>query len=122
MGVTICPKQGKSGFRELCEHVDADFKIGRYGDYRLLTFVNMLVCDACWDGYDLARLESHPGIAGKPFYELDDESPIAQEYDRVYEGLRYSIWCSKCIAEIGENAASVSGTAPPKNGMHPTAK
>jgi hypothetical protein len=122
MGITICPKHGRSGFREVCEHVDADFKMGRRGDYRLLSFVNMLVCDACWDGYDLARLESHPGIASKPFYELDDESPIVKKYDRVYERLRYSLWCSKCIAEIRENAARVSSAAPPDNGLHPNAK
>jgi hypothetical protein len=112
MGVIMCSKHGKSGFRETCEHVDTEFRKGRYGRPRRLEFwLGALVCDECWEGYDIARLESHPGIAGKPFYEADEDSPAYQEYSRVYDKLRRRCWCVKCIAEIRNNAAHGSGDA-----------
>ncbi|HEV7893892.1 MAG TPA: hypothetical protein VGP08_24965 [Pyrinomonadaceae bacterium] len=101
MAVTNCPKHGKTGFRETCEHVHAEFRRGHSVSVHPLTFhAGLLVCDECWGKYDLARLESHPDIAGKVFYEADEDNPAVQEYVGVYESLRRGGMCAKCIAEI----------------------
>ena len=122
MGITDCPKHGRSGFHEACEHVTADLSRECYGDYHYLTLWNMLVCNGCWEKYDLARLERHPDIAGKKNYEVEEESPIFEEYYRAYKGLQYGVRCAKCIAEIRAAADGSDSAAPPNNGMHPTAK
>jgi hypothetical protein len=112
VGVIVCSKHGKSGFRETCEHVSTELGVGRYAQSRRAEFwLNMLVCDECWEEHDFARFESHPDITGKPFYEADEDSPTFQEYSRVYEGLRRRCWCVKCIAEIRANAAGDGGDA-----------
>jgi hypothetical protein len=100
MGVTICSKHGKSGFRETCEHVDAEFRMGHYKQFHRLEFLNMLVCDGCWEKYDFARLEHHPDIAGKRFYEADEDSPMVKAYENIYDKLNRRCWCVKCIAEL----------------------
>ena len=108
----ICDKHGRTGFYEACEHVDAEFSQGRYRPFHRLEFwLGMLVCDGCWDRYSLARFESHPDIAGKPFYEADEDSQAVKEYERIYDSWERRCWCDKCVAELRANASDASGDA-----------
>ncbi len=123
MGITICSKHGRSGFRETCEHVAAEFSKGHYEQFhRLEFFPNMLVCDGCWEKHELARFENHPEIAGKPFYDAEEDSPMVKEYSRIYEKLIRGVWCARCIAEMQAKAASASGEAPPNQPYVQTAR
>ena len=56
-------------------------------------------------------VESHPDMAGKVFYEADEESQVVKEYDRIHENLECSCWCDQCIAELQANASDATGDA-----------
>jgi hypothetical protein len=103
MGIVNCSKHGGTGFWETCAHVGAEFGQGNYPQFHQLTFhENVVVCDRCWEQYDLARFESHPDIAGKLIYDTNENKPMVKEYFRLYEiiNAQSQCWCTKCIAEI----------------------
>ena len=106
MGITICSKHGRQGFREMCEHVDAEFTQGNYKQFRSLVFwLDMLVCDRCWEKYNLERYENHPDIVGNFFYEIEEDSPITKDYENIYNEMQRRIWCWQCIAEVQVSTA-----------------
>jgi len=105
MTLIRCPKHGTSGFRETCQHVDAEFKSGNYREFRRLNFWgNLMVCDNCWNEYNFVRFESHPEIAGQDYWDVEEETPIVQEYYNAYHKLSRRAWCLNCISELREKA------------------
>ena len=109
MGVTYCPRHGRSWLRETCAHLSTEFEAGCCPRFHRLTYwLNALVCDECWERYDLARLESHPEVAGRRFYDADEDGPTHVEYCAAYESIERSGHCVKCLAELQPEAADFS--------------
>ena len=108
MGIINCPKHGRSGFLEMCQHVDAEFKSGNYREFRSLHFWgDLLVCDNCWDENNFAHFENHPEFEDKELWDIEEETPIFQEYNKVYSELPRRAWSCKCLAELRDKNQSV---------------
>ena len=117
MGIVDCPRHGGTGFYEVCTHVGDAFRKRNYEPFHRLNFYqNVIVCDSCWEQNDLVRFESHPDIAGKRFYEADEDKPMVKEYRGIYESINTHsrCWCVKCVAEIEANACTDIGAAGPE--------
>src|SRR4051794_10918108 len=109
MVVIDCSKRGNSGILEVCIHAGAESRERNCKPlHRLNFFQNVLVCESCWERYDIARFESHPDIEGKSFYEADEDKPVVKEYFRIYNCIntQSQSWCATCISEIQGNAGS----------------
>ena len=101
----LCKKHGRSGFHETCVHVDAYFRSGKYKEFHLPEFwIHTLVCDDCYNRYNVAKYEKHPEIADKDLIDIDEEQPIVKEFMDIYNNMQRRIWCSKCLAELREKS------------------
>lgn len=103
----ICEKHGRQGFEQVCEHIDAEFKQEIYPETHRLNFWEIiLVCNECWENYEIEKFESHPELKGKSYFDIDDEldedSPIFKKYVEVQEKLNKNLkgWCIQCIKEV----------------------
>lgn len=115
LGICTCSKHGRSGWDEVCEHLNAELNQGIYGPFHYIrSWAGVRVCEKCWQDYNMEYYETHPDIADKDFFDISEESPIFDEYhNEVYEKLKRGGRCLQCLAEIEVNQARRNGIPDP---------
>jgi hypothetical protein len=80
--------------------VNENFAKGIYPKIYDVKYLNMLICDRCWEEYSLEELKKCNATWDKYFWEVDEETSITDRYWEIYEAIDRKIWCSKCVAAL----------------------
>ena len=100
MRILDCKKHGRSGFIDVCCHIDEDLKNGIYPKMNSFPVLSTKVCDYCYETLELDKLNPK---------NLDDALNLSEdEIDRVEDefGKKYDLipnrrqHCIKCVEEI----------------------
>ena len=100
MGRLKCGKHGLSGFYETCEHVSKNFANDIYPKVHDVKYLNILICDSCWEKYNLEELKKCVATWDKYCWEVDEETSVTNRYRKIYKAIDRKIWCSKCVAAL----------------------
>ncbi|MGJ4947385.1 hypothetical protein [Bradyrhizobium sp. HKCCYLS20291] len=101
MGITICPKHGRSSFVETCQHAGREIEQGKVpAGHDLALLGHLFVCDTCFDQPGFDRFAD---LAEMPVEKaIDDER--WQLYEAACDRLEgREAFCLHCVRELGSS-------------------
>ena len=99
MGIYVCPKHGRQGFYQTCEHIYSKLEKGEKPEMFPIPLHNSKICKKCYDG---AELEKYKNLTGPNLIDLpmDQFQKVDQLLAKAYNATIKYIVCLKCEKEF----------------------
>lgn len=105
MGIILCKKHGRQGFKEVCEHIHQEYKNDIYYKNRKFELGELYfieVCEDCWQKHNLDKFRHFAEVPFDELLDMDEEKAnlMEDEWTKIYNSINRRGLCIQCIAEV----------------------